>query len=413
MSAAIIFWVLLNVASQLAFASMSLTYSLESNWDMALLVDGNISLPIMENITTNNLVKSEASWQEAQEYTANRYGLMSLAFKTSGLDEKPSQGQLWYSGDPTVFCEEENTSAMCTYVFHETSPQSLFLDDYLPVKASTNRSINATVTCESWVVVDGGNGTTGNITIKTESGDVSVQMPPQGRPDRTIFMLDDEYDCGEGCSVIQASEFSDSSPWFYKCNVTVGSVANATRSIEEVSLNLTTLASAAIALRGFASTSSVEGDDSVQYAVYPAETVVGYPNNGSVVGMALTMSRFAVGVIAFTAENNAMATVNGREPTIGTRLHIEHWDIVNVIFILTIAVQLLLGLANLFFAHKVVIPSNGLVDEARILRPMMKQENPDSVISMQRRRKQKDVSQWIYRNRPLGDGVFDLYLEER
>lgn len=335
---------------------------------------------------------------------------MSLALKTRGMDELPVPGDLWYVGDPTIFCQDED--ALCLYVFHETSPESLYLDDYLPVKVSTSRSINGTSVCESWPVIRGGDGTVSNITIQKESGDTVVSVPVPGRPDRTIFITDPMKDCGEGCSIITAFESSDVSPWFYSCHITTNPVANATRPVEEVSLDLRRLASTSVALRGFTDPATVDGAD-LQYAIYPAETFIGYPHNGSTSGMAHLLSRYAIGVVAITAESNDMVTVPGNEPTIGTKLQVEHWQLINLIFILTAAIQLLLGLANLFFAHMVVIPDSGLVDEARILRAMMKEEKLESVSCMRQRKKNKDTSQWIYRNKYTGDGVYDLYFEER
>jgi hypothetical protein len=280
------------------------------------------------------------------------------------------------------------------------------------VKSVTNRSINSTVICRSWPVIEGGNGTTDNIVIKTDFGHRAISIPMQNRADRTIFMLENEHDCGEGCSVIQAIELSDTSAWFYNCSANVGSVVNATTPIQEVGSSLTKLASSSIALRGYASRSeSTDNDEETQYSIYPAETVVGYPNNGSTIDMALVIARFSIGVIAAAAQMNAMEPVAGKEPAIGSKLQIEHWESVNIIFVSTIIVQLLLGLANLYFAHKIIIPNNGLPDEARILRPMMK-DNPSRPVFKQKRSKNKDTSQWIYRNRSLGDGLFDLYLEE-
>ena len=225
-------------------------------------------------------------------------------------------------------------------------------------------------------------------------------------------MTDPNTICGEGCSIITVFESSEDSPWFYTCRITVKPVANATRPIERVSLDLRDLASTSIALRGFTDPTTIDGTD-ILHAVYPAETYIGFPRKGSTSDMARLLSQFSIGVIAVTAESNDMEIVPGNEPKIGTNLKIEHWRLINLIFILTAAIQLSLGLANLFFAHMVVIPDSGLVDEARIVRTMMKEENLQSVSCMRERKKEKDTSQWIYRNQDMGDGVYDLYFEER
>lgn len=59
-------------AVQIAYASMTLTYGMSSNWDMALLKQGKISIPELSNISTLNLVAPSNILHQGQQYLANR-----------------------------------------------------------------------------------------------------------------------------------------------------------------------------------------------------------------------------------------------------------------------------------------------------------------------------------------------------
>ncbi|CAI4213937.1 unnamed protein product [Parascedosporium putredinis] len=396
-------------AVQIAYASMTLTYGMSSNWDMALLKPGKISIPELSNISTLNLVAPSNILHQGQQYLANRYGLISLTYGTAFMEDQPVPRQLWYSSDPAVFCQGDNSS----------------FDDpnYGLISAVSNRSINASTNCDAWPIVWGGDGGNGNITFRTDDGDLEFSVPWQGFQNRATFLLDTERDCGPRCSVINVFESSFTSPWFYECNVTIGAVANVTREIEQVGPALAQLASQSIALRGytytFTSTNATtaddgDSDDELQYAVYPAETYIGQPQNGSTETMGLIISRFSVGVIAVAARDNDKISVDGHEPFVGAELTVSHWDWANAILILTAIAQVAMALVNFWVTRKVILPSNGIVDEARILRPMMVEEGllrTSRARVLPKVKSTKPPSEWIYRNVPMGDGLFDLFLE--
>ncbi|KAL2760210.1 hypothetical protein ACRALDRAFT_1059914 [Sodiomyces alcalophilus JCM 7366] len=403
-------WVILIIASQVGFASVNLCYTFETSESSALLSPGNVSIANVSDIQTTKVVKSSTS-QRAQQYTAHSFGTISLAFHTGSTDDKPTPGDLWYSDDPLVFCG----ASYCQYIFHETNPKSLDNPDAVPITIATNRIVNATTTCESWPVVAGGSGAETNITILLPSDELrTISLPVQGGPDQTTFLTDMGDDCGRGCGTVTAFEASNTSPWFYRCNTTIGTVANATRREHHVGENLARMASVAIALQGYTTASPpVDYAPRVQSVLFPSQSTFGVPLNGSAPGMAFLLSRFAIGVVAVAAETNDMIVVPGRVPTVGLKLHVEHWKYIHVILLLAAGLQLLLGLGAEWLANKVVIPRGGPVAEAQVVRAMVARPTLVGRCDGAGGKGSNGKSVWIYRDVHVENGVYDLYMEER
>lgn len=338
------------------------------------------------------------------------FGTISLAFNTDTIDKIPKAGQIWASDDPLMFCGD----TFCSYIFHETSTESVLNDELSPVVVTTSRSLNVSTFCQSWPVVRGGDGTQVNITISTDSGRENVSIPIARGSDETIFMTNTTRNCGPGCSFITAFEASERAPWFYRCSVTVSNVTGATRPEHEVGAELTAMASGAIALQGYDASSLVR-DSHFQYQVYPAESIFGTPSNGSVERMALTLSRFSAGVVAIAAESNNDTIIDGLAPVVGVRLNVSHNGIIITILILVAGLQLVLGVVMAWLANRVVIPREGALATAQVCQPMMEEYNSgnghdgvhDEVPSASQRKRR-----WIYRSEEVSsDGFYDLFME--
>ncbi|KAM0324588.1 hypothetical protein ACHAQA_007975 [Verticillium albo-atrum] len=407
-------WVLLIIGAQIGIASIGLCYSVERTEAKALLVPGNVSIPNLSSIETTKVVKSSNS-ARAQEYTANSYGTVSLGYGSGTMDQRPAAGDLYYGDDPLMFCDD-NT---CEYVFHEDNTATADDPDVFAVTVVTDRAINTTTTCRGFRVTSGGNGTVANITIEDSGRSRQVTLPVLGGSDQSTFFTDTLDTCGPGCGAITVFEASTDHPWLYECNTTVGTMSNARLPEHAISDDFAWMVAQAIALQGYSTTAANE-DLVVQGVVYPAESVWGLPMNGSVDALELSMSRFAIGVLAIAAQSNSDFVVWGQTPTVGQKLNMEHWEIIHLIMGLTAGLQLVLGVAAALIAHRVVIPEGGPVAEAEVLRAMLGG-------ARKRRRGRFDKGKgsmslaagqsggktgWVYRNRFVGDGVYDLYMEE-
>ncbi|KAK1985823.1 hypothetical protein LZ30DRAFT_583266 [Colletotrichum cereale] len=405
-------WLILTIGSQVGLAAIGLCYGTDTADKRALLVPGNVSIANIDTIETSKLVKSKSKELGAKQYTANSYGTISLAYDMRTVEEAPSARAIFVPSDPLMFCSE----SLCKYVFYETSQESITNKNINPVTVATDRSINATSTCIAWPITSGGNGTSPNITVALENnGSFDFNLPVQGGTDQTTFMTNTGSDCGPGCAMIAAFEASNTSPWYYSCNVTVGQVANATLPQHQVGSNLTALAAAAIALQGYAA-SSQSNDTNFQYQIYPAESIFGTPMNGATEMLQRLLSRFAIGVIAVAAETNDNHVVEGTMPLKGTKLNVSHWNLINMILILTATLQLTLGIAAALVANRVVVPDGGAVEMAQVMRTMAIRDR--TAISGASEKGPaggpKATSLWIYRDYLVSsDGLYDLHMEEQ
>ncbi|KAM3152831.1 hypothetical protein ABEW05_006741 [Botrytis cinerea] len=403
--AAVLCWTLLNIAAQVGLAAIGLCYSVDSSETYALVSHGNLSIADVSSIKMNKVLSFDYQSTLAQQFTANNYGLISLAFDVIRTDSLPEPGTIFHPRDPLTFCGTD----YCQYVFHDTSTISAE-SGVNPIAVYTSRTIKSSTICSTWAVTKGGNGTENTITVATETGDFDVYIPVQGGPGQTTFMTNTLLNCGPGCSTIAAFEASALSPWFYRCNITVSPVAGATLPEHQASADLLSLASAGIALQGYA-TSNLANNTAFQYQMYPAESVYGFPWNGDKESMALMMSRFSTGVVAMAALYNDGIIVEGNAPMAGSSLNVTHWNYVYLIFILTAGLQLALSLAISLIAHLVVVPPDSITASMQVLRQMSAQES--GVSNEHNSKEPAQHTMWIFKATPVSeDGVYDLYMEE-
>ncbi|KAH7022298.1 hypothetical protein EDB80DRAFT_559228 [Ilyonectria destructans] len=405
---AALLWLFLIIGAQVGVASLGLCYSNNTAQKHALMVPGMVSIPDMSSLQTARLVSDKSSSLSAQQYTANSYGTVSIGYDMGTMDQVPGAGIIWFPGDSLVFCADTT----CRYVFHETSTESILNSAANPTTVTTSRSIDASAMCNSWPVKSGGDGTETNITVITDEGQETVFIPVAGGIDQTTFVTNTSESCGVGCSSVYAFEASNTSPWYYECNITVSKVANATRSEHNVSADLTTIMSGAIALQGYEASSLVNVTD-IQYQAFPAESIFGTPVNGSEESLSFLLARFTIGVVAATADNNNDLSIDGMAPEVGSELDVTHWNLVTVILILLAGLQLILGVTSALVANRVVVPDGGAVAVTQVLRAMASQDTialrggstSESLQGPGRK------SLWIYRDTKVSEGVYDLHME--
>ncbi|KAM5345753.1 hypothetical protein ACJ41O_011614 [Fusarium nematophilum] len=316
---------------------LSITFSLEAMAkeircaadSVAILKPGNVTIPDMSDLDTDRVLSSKS-----QGLSALRYGSIALAWIWGTMDDVPPPGILWDNNDPLIYCGVSS----CKYVFQESSLNPKKYD----LVVSTNRSVEVTGACRSWRVTRGGNGTQSSVVI-ADGNQTEIDLMAVNGVDQTTFMFDAAAGQGTAWSQVTAFEASASTPWYYRCNVSFGPVVNAWRSEHEVSANITSLASSAIALQGYGASSIGPGNSSHQFQSYPAESTYGAPQNGSRDGMGRLMAGFAAGALAVAAQTNNDLTVPGLQPESGVVLQISKWTYVHLILGLTLGVQLLLG----------------------------------------------------------------------
>lgn len=188
----------------------------------------------------------------------------------------------------------------------------------------------------------------------------------------------------------------------------LGPVVNATIPEHKIGTNVAQLATSAIALQGYTNSGSF------QYMTYPSAVTFGTPANGTAEFMELLLSRFTIGVLSTVVESNSNIVVQGQAPTIGQKLGVSHWGIIHLIFGVTAILQLLLAVVATCIAEKVVVPEENPLAEARVLQSMVTEQGAQ----MTTRQSFETVplgsarSLWIYKDRYVGDGIYDLYMKE-
>ncbi|KAK2605787.1 hypothetical protein N8I77_008601 [Diaporthe amygdali] len=423
---AALLWFLLAVASQIGLATLGLCYSVEDASKLALVVTpGKVLVPDMSAIRTFSTVVAgnDYSSSGAQEYTANSYGSMSLTYADDLPESAPSRGDLRLASDPRIFCDAQQ----CQYVFREknTPPTDLPNDaDFQPIVVATDRRIDSSGTCIRHQVLAGGDGGSTNVTIDVGGGENrTIEIPFAGGTNQTTYMTNTSLDCGAGCGVVTAFESSPTISWYYDCNVTVGAATNATQPAHQVSNHVRLLAAQGIALQGYAVLSFVD-DSRSQYQSYPAETAFGLAAGGDADAMAMRMARFAIGVISAAADSNNEMIIQGYPPVRGSRVKVDHWDYASLILLSAVVAQLVLSIVLACMSCKVIIPPEGLVGMAQLLKSMAlethvaqrgevgdKPLREDSTCRFSSKGYCPDCK-WIYRHKLVSeDGIHGLYME--
>ncbi|KID98990.1 hypothetical protein MAJ_05085, partial [Metarhizium majus ARSEF 297] len=367
----VIVWVLINVAAQIGLACLGLTYNVNGADKIVPMVNGIVSIPDLTSIQTNRVLSqqqqtpSQLQALNALRFTANNYGMSALASGVSypAQFSPPTPGTLYNPDTIAIACD--NTTA-CYSTFYESTPDNL---SYY-FMAATNRSISTTSKCQAFRVTRGGNGDFDNITI-ADVNTTSFTLPTKNGPDQTTFIVDPANDQHVGWSVVSAFEASNTNPWFYKCNISVGPVVNAVLGVHQLGDNIKLMAPAAIALQGYGASMGTNLSNHIQFQSYPAESLYGSPAAGDTVLMGVITSIFASGVIWTTTQANTNIKATGRLPVQGITLDINNWAYVHLILGLIMGLQLLFALISIALSNRVMVRDHSHFGEAALLRSTM------------------------------------------
>ena len=381
----VIFFLLLNLGSQVALALLGITYNVNPADVVTVTRPGPVSITDMSQIEIDQTLAkgtaskslNESQTANARRYAANTYGIASISLYDSDISTAPQPGTLYRQDKPVLFYDFDNS---VVYYFYEYSAPNASYN----AGVATDRSVAVKATCDAWKVISGGDGLSQNITVRVGDGepDFNVTLPSTNGPDQTIYMQDTETMSGDSWAQVDAFEASRTDPWYYSCNITILPVVNAVLPEHKLGASLTRDAAASIALQGYgASTNGLTNEtDTLQWQSYPAQSYFGNPSGGVGDAMGLTMARFAAGTIATTASSNNMTNVHGRMPIRGITLEIVSWTYLNLILGITLALQFLITFASIFIANKVQQRGRSHFAMAALLRPTLSEL--DSRISL-------------------------------
>jgi hypothetical protein len=197
---------------------------------------------------------------------------MAQAFGWNQTTELPTAGRRVQPQDGLIFYN--NVTNVQEYVFVDSSSSGIVLSVF------TERSINVTWECESHEVTQDGNGSFSDPSVANSayilrfklldpkyypeevkltwtSPIVGTIFVSQALPKSTTFFNNGNTTCPDRnprCSVIEVLETSDTQPWYYRCNITLGTTQNDPQSLSYISDTMASFASASIAQGGFVGT---------------------------------------------------------------------------------------------------------------------------------------------------------------
>ncbi|KAF7546539.1 hypothetical protein G7046_g9268 [Stylonectria norvegica] len=395
-------WLLINVASQIAVALLGLTYSTNAADWIAITRPGNVNIPNMSTVATGRVISSDTQFLGALRYTANNYGTVALAWNWATLKDIPTPGTIWDSDDPLVYC----SPGACRYVFLESTTQ----EQKFNLTVTTNRSVETTGDCSSWRVISGGNGTQSTIVITDGIRTDEVKLPAVNGADETTFMVDVASEQAATWSIITAFEASESNSWYYRCNISIGPVVNATHDVHKLGVNVTSLATSAIALQGYGASTLAQTNDTFQFQSYPAESSYGKPQNGSTEGIGTLISGFTTGVVGVTAQVNEYIVALGLQPQKGVTVAISNWKYVHLILGLTLVLQLLLALVMGLLANRVPMRGESHLATSMLLRPVLQQVGDNGLVANGKEIAAMFGPRATLTYTPFKDGVYHIRL---
>jgi hypothetical protein len=163
---------------------------------------------------------------------------------------------------------------------------------------------------------------------------------------------------------VQAFESSDTDPWYYKCNITVGITLGDAQNLSYVSDEMAQIAASAIAQTGF-----VDGDGETGN-IYPPESPWGVPLEGDASLMGSSLSTFAIGAIDGASVQNKFAWYDGMTPSPGVVLEVGHQKLFYAILGAITGAHLFFLLLVAYLANSVKVGPEGALSMALLLRPI-------------------------------------------
>jgi hypothetical protein len=258
---------------------------------------------------------------------------------------------LWY----------DQANSLLEFVFSDEPVKSALHNIFA---AYSERTVDMTYKCEAHEVTAGGDGTENNIQV-ANIGNVSVDSVV---PDSITYFTNLDNFCNEDdtrCSIVEAFEASTSStPYYYKCNVTMGTTQNDPTNVSYISDTMAFYATSSIAQIGYIDTWGQ------QFQIYPNKSTWGLPAGGNADVVGLRMASFALGSIAGATLFNPVKYHDGTAPAQAFSLSLNHPIFFYLIIGLIAGCQLLFVVIVAVMANSVKVGPDGHLSMSLLLRPI-------------------------------------------
>jgi hypothetical protein len=254
----------------------------------------------------------------------------------------------------------------CQYVFDESPADNTSNVGYF----YSNRSIVTTSSRNVYPVIDNLDGSSQTFQYELDGFIHTEYFQSIGPNSTTYFTSPDLGDCGPRCANVCEFENNGTAGFYYKCNVTVSDVQNATGSVveQQVSDANAKIAAGAIALQGYQSENSTN-----QYQTFPAQSTYGTFQDGNSTQMATGMRQFSIGVFITGDQiinNIDPAGLSGFLPASGNVLSIDYNGGMLAILIGLAEAHLILLLIGIWVSNKVIVIEDEYLAIALLLNPV-------------------------------------------
>lgn len=224
-------------------AFVQLTYSMDDA-SGALVEPGDVRIAKMDHYYPKNNT-AEIPSLGGEQATVHNYGYISSSYLQGNVSDLLEILDVGVAGSGTFLTY--NLVDHWVYQYYEANTK-------LRANYYTNRTVNVTWLCSAYDVVDGGDGSTNDITYL--DGDQRVPFfVGQGGPAATTYITETQEVCGPRCARVWAFQSAISAmgilPTLYDCNITVSNVSNAYQPEHLIPDMQARLAAGSIGLEGF------------------------------------------------------------------------------------------------------------------------------------------------------------------
>jgi hypothetical protein len=214
--------------------------------------------------------------------------------------------------------------------------------------------------CESYKVTENGNGTSLDI-VAEKLGNITLS---QTVPDSMTYTTWEDSLCPDNtrCSTVTAFESSNTNPWFYICNITLGLTYNDPQNVSFISDYMAQIATGSIAQIGYTDFNGIASQ------IYPTGSPWGIPQGGNASEVGLNMATYALGTIAGATIYNPQTTYIGTAPNQGVILQVNHQYFFYLIIGLIVICHFVFVVVVAWLANRVMVGPEGHLSMGMLLR---------------------------------------------
>ncbi|RKF57241.1 hypothetical protein OnM2_075048 [Erysiphe neolycopersici] len=350
-------WLTINIAIQAGLAMLSLTYNFDTDQARVQLVPGNVAIPLLDHFypQTNRAVSNQSLQDE--QYTAHTYGEFALNFGIGLVSSQPGPGEIYLSTDPLLWLDKSNS--LINFVFLDSPEGAQVIEAF---SAFTERKISVNFDCNSFGVLQGGDGRTTEIDID-RVGKVTLS---QAVPNSTTYITRSNHTCKSNsrCSVVEAFESSSTDPWYYVCEISMGMTQNDKQNISFISDYFAQIATASIAQIGYTDAKGIASQ------IYPRESLWGQMAKGDPSDVGMMMAIYAIASLAGAAQFNPFTSYSGNAPGPGFLLKLNHTSTFYLVLFLVNLCHLSFVVVAIVFSNKVRVRDSGFISMGIFLKPI-------------------------------------------